>query len=320
MPIILLFLACLIFPVDAFANEAGYWSEMIFYIRTQQQLFHREMAGAIRAIQDGGLHAIWAMITISFLYGVFHAAGPGHGKAVIGTYLLSHESKLKKGIALSFASAFIQGLSAIVLVEGLVGIIGLSRSDAKDAVPMLEMVSFGLIALIGLVLVKRGGQALWRLNRSHHEHEHEHEHHHTHEHHHHHSDHVCTTCGHSHAPDPALLTPKSSLKDVLAIIFSVGIRPCSGSVLMLIFAELIGLRFAGIAAVMAISLGTAITVSSLALLAIYFRKTALYIAERQSGSFMQNLSLIAAISGGAFIFAIGLSLLWQASQTSHPLF
>ncbi|GGF63201.1 nickel/cobalt efflux system [Terasakiella brassicae] len=308
MPIIFLFLACLLFPVDAFANEAGYWSEMIFYIRTQQQLFHREMAGAIRAIQDGGLHAIWAMITISFLYGVFHAAGPGHGKAVIGTYLLSHESKLKKGIALSFASAFIQGLSAIVLVEGLVGIIGLSRSDAKDAVPMLEMVSFALIALIGLVLVKRGVQALWQ--RNHHKHKHDH----------HHSDHVCSTCGHSHAPDPALLTPKSSLKDVLAIIFSVGIRPCSGSVLMLIFAELIGLRFAGIAAVMAISLGTAITVSSLALLAIYFRKTALYIAERQSGSFMQNLSLIGAISGGAFIFAIGLSLLWQASQTSHPLF
>ncbi len=316
MPIILLFLAVLLFPVDALANEAGYWSEMIFYIRTQQQIFHREMAGAIRAIQDGGLHAVWAMITISFLYGVFHAAGPGHGKAVIGTYLLSHESKLKKGIALSFASAFIQGLSAIVLVEGLVGIIGLSRSDAKDAVPMLEMVSFALIALIGLVLVKRGVQALWRRNRSHH-HEHEHEHEHEH---HHHNDHVCSTCGHSHAPDPALLTPKSSLRDIFAIIFSVGIRPCSGSVLMLIFAELIGLRFAGIAAVMAISLGTAITVSSLALLAIYFRKTALYIAERQSGSLMQNLSLIAAISGGAFIFAIGLSLLWQASQTSHPLF
>ncbi|WP_135081907.1 nickel/cobalt transporter [Terasakiella sp. SH-1] len=308
MPVALLFLALVIFPVEALAAETSIWSELVYYIRTQQQAFHRELAGAIRALQSGGIQALWGMVGVSFLYGVFHAAGPGHGKAIIGTYLLSQESQLKRGIVLSFASAFVQGLSAVVLVEGLVGLIGLSRSDAKDAVPMLETVSFGLIALIGLVLMKRAAQAFWKKHKhAHHHHEHGHEH-------------ECSTCGHSHAPSADMLDQKTSWRDSLAIILSVGIRPCSGSVLVLIFAEIIGLRWAGIASIFAISFGTAITVSSLAVLAVYFRKGALKLAEQQSGQLVQNLSLGAAFIGGLFITALGTSLLIEASQTSHPLF
>lgn len=316
MPVILLIFAFFLFaPTQAMAADASYWSELMFYIRTQQQQFHREMAEAIRALQQGGVQAAWGMVTISFLYGIFHAAGPGHGKAVISAYLLSHESKLKQGIALSFAAAFVQGLSAVVLVEGLVGLAGWSRSQARDAVPVLEMVSFGLIALIGLVLVKRAATALWRQYRPvphHHAHNHSHDHD--------HDAHHCATCGHSHAPSPDMLKSGHSLKDIFAIIFSVGIRPCSGSVLVLIFAEIIGLRLAGIGAVFAISFGTALTVSALAFLAVHFRKGALYLAQKQEGRLMQNLALGSAICGGLFITAVGLSLLLEASTTKHPLF
>lgn len=316
MPVILLIFAFFLFaPTQAMAADASYWSELMFYIRTQQQQFHREMAEAIRALQQGGVQAAWGMVTISFLYGIFHAAGPGHGKAVISAYLLSHESKLKQGIALSFAAAFVQGLSAVVLVEGLVGLAGWSRSQARDAVPVLEMVSFGLIALIGLVLVKRAATALWRQYRPV---PHHHAHHHSHDHD--HDAHHCATCGHSHAPSPDMLKSGHSLKDIFAIIFSVGIRPCSGSVLVLIFAEIIGLRLAGIGAVFAISFGTALTVSALAFLAVHFRKGALYLAQKQEGRLMQNLALGSAICGGLFITAVGLSLLLEASTTKHPLF
>ncbi|SCA55981.1 High-affinity nickel-transporter [Candidatus Terasakiella magnetica] len=315
MPIIIaLFGFCLLFPVEALASEAGYWSELVFYIRTQQQAFHRELASAIRALQDGGLQAIWAMVGVSFLYGVFHAAGPGHGKAIISTYLLSHESLLKRGIFLSFASAFVQGLSAIILVEGLVGIIGLSRSTAKDAVPILEMVSFGLIGLIGLMLMVRAGRAFLKKYKttSHHDHHHDHEH--THE------DGHCNTCGHAHAPSAEMLTQNTRLRDSIAIILSIGIRPCSGSVLVLIFAEIVGLRWGGIASIFAISFGTALTVSGLAILAVYFRKGALMLAEKQSSALLERLSLGAAFVGGLFITLLGTSLLIEASNTSHPLF
>ncbi|WP_417798097.1 nickel/cobalt transporter [Terasakiella pusilla] len=325
MPLILLLICAIwLFPVDAFASDASYWAQTVHYIRVQQQQFHRELAGAIRALQDGGIQAVWGMVTISFLYGVFHAAGPGHGKAIISTYLLSQESQLKRGIFLSFASAFVQGLSAVVLVQGLVGLVGLSRSDAKDTVPLLEMVSFGLIAVIGLVLIKRASLALYRKNKtapSHdHDHHHDHSHNHDHSHDHAHDDHTCSTCGHSHAPSADMLAKNTSLRDTIAIIFSVGIRPCSGSVLVLIFAEIIGLSWAGIASVFAISFGTALTVSALATLAVYFRKSALYLAERQGGAMIQNLSLIAALLGGVVITGLGVSLLIEASASPHPLF
>ncbi|WP_417789917.1 nickel/cobalt transporter [Terasakiella pusilla] len=325
MPLILLLICAIwLFPVDALASEASYWTQTVHYIRVQQQQFHRELAGAIRALQDGGIQAVWGMVTISFLYGVFHAAGPGHGKAIISTYLLSQESQLKRGIFLSFASAFVQGLSAVVLVQGLVGLVGLSRSDAKDTVPLLEMVSFGLIAVIGLVLIKRASLALYRKNKtapSHdHDHHHDHSHNHDHSHDHAHDDHTCSTCGHSHAPSADMLAKNTSLRDTIAIIFSVGIRPCSGSVLVLIFAEIIGLSWAGIASVFAISFGTALTVSALATLAVYFRKSALYLAERQGGAMIQNLSLLAALLGGVIITGLGVSLLIEASASPHPLF
>ena len=321
MPLILLLICAIwLFPVDALASDASYWAQTVHYIRVQQQQFHRELAGAIRALQDGGIQAVWGMVTISFLYGVFHAAGPGHGKAIISTYLLSQESQLKRGIFLSFASAFVQGLSAVVLVQGLVGLVGLSRSDAKDTVPLLEMVSFGLIAVIGLVLIKRASLALYRKNKTAPSHDHDHHHDHDHSHDHAHDDHTCSTCGHSHAPSADMLAKNTSLRDTIAIIFSVGIRPCSGSVLVLIFAEIIGLSWAGIASVFAISFGTALTVSALATLAVYFRKSALYLAERQGGAMIQNLSLLAALLGGVIITGLGVSLLIEASASPHPLF
>lgn len=329
MRVLSVFLICAfwLLPSIAQAGPIDLFNDITLQIRQYQQSFHRELAAAIRAIQDGGVQAAWGLIVISFFYGVFHAAGPGHGKAVIGTYLLSQESQLKKGIFLSFASAFVQGISAIVLVGGFVIVIGLTSRAAKDMVPYLEMTSFLLIALIGVYLIQR----TYRAYRHHkapeqtshehgHEHGHGHGHEHGHHHHDHHHDHTCATCGHSHAPDPSLLDSKKNVREIAAIIFSIGIRPCSGSVLILVFAELLGLRWAGIGSVFAISLGTAITVSVLAILAVYFRKTALYIAKRQGSNLMLYLSLITSFLGGAFIIFLGLSLFWQASQTSHPLF
>ncbi len=319
MQVIFAFLVLTTFflPHTAHAADPGLWTELVGYIHQQQQAFHRELAGAIRAIKEGGITALWGMIGISFLYGVFHAAGPGHGKAIISTYLLSHESQLKKGIFLSFAAAFVQGLSAILLVEGAVFIFGLSRRAATDATPYLEMASFGLVCIIGLVLMHRAVRAFLKDRTSVQEqaHNHHHEHGHTHDH-----TETCSSCGHNHMPSLEELSEKSSLKDTLAIIFSIGIRPCSGSVLVLVFAEILGLRLAGIGAIFAISFGTALTVSTLAIMAVYFRKAALYLAERQSLQSLNYVSQGAAFFGGLFIVFLGASLLYEASRTAHPLF
>ncbi|MBO6826738.1 MAG: nickel/cobalt transporter [Sneathiella sp.] len=294
-----------LFPTAAFASDASFWSETIFYIQTQQQAFHRELASALRALQEGGFAALGAMVTVSFLYGIFHAAGPGHGKAIISTYLLTHKSALKRGIGLSFAASMLQGLTAIILVEGAVLLIGMSSRSAMNTVPYLEKLSFALVGIIGLVLIRRA----IRLFRTPASDPHDHTGH----------GEVCDSCGHSHGPTAEELSKSMSLRDYFAIIGSIGIRPCSGSVLVLIFAEVLGLRLAGIFSVLMISLGTAITVSCLAVMAVYFQKAARHFASDASSSAIRRLSATANLMGGLLITALSLSLLMSPMQGSGPL-
>ena len=55
------------------------------YILAKQAEFYRMLSGTIRAAKTDG-SAAYTLLGISFLYGIFHAAGPGHGKAVISSY------------------------------------------------------------------------------------------------------------------------------------------------------------------------------------------------------------------------------------------
>ena len=289
------------------------WARTVNYVRNQQRELHRALAGAIKALRrEGSATAAWSLIVLSFLYGVFHAAGPGHGKAVISTYLLTHKSALSRGIWLSAVASLTQGLTAILLVLVLVALIGWKRSDAQDAVGTLETVSFALIALLGLGLAAR---ALWSFTRG-----------------------IMSTgavataspgyghqaqtagaqgCGHSHTPDPEQLARPLALKTFAAVVLSIGIRPCSGAVLVLLFAEVLGLRWAGISAVLAMSLGTAATVGILAILAVNFQRLAGVVAG--NGRHVTLAGQAVALLGGVIITALGASLFFGSLGSPHPL-
>ena len=92
------------------------WDRLVVYGVQMQRDLHRDLASAMRAVQASDEAAFWSLVSLGFLYGVFHAIGPGHGKVVISTYLVTHESRLARGIALSLLSSFVQGLTAILLV------------------------------------------------------------------------------------------------------------------------------------------------------------------------------------------------------------
>ncbi|HET7911870.1 MAG TPA: nickel transporter, partial [Pseudolabrys sp.] len=77
------------------------------WILAKQAGFYRMLSGLIRAAKADG-SAAYTLLGISFLYGVFHAAGPGHGKAVISSYLVANNETWRRGIVLSFASAILQ--------------------------------------------------------------------------------------------------------------------------------------------------------------------------------------------------------------------
>lgn len=298
-----------------------YWSWVAFEIQSIQRDLHRALSAAIMAVREGGIVAAWTLIGLSFLYGIFHAAGPGHGKVVISTYLLTQESELKRGLLLSLISSLVQGLVAIVLVEATVRLLGLTMRQAEGAVPGLEAASYGLVALLGVGLIVTRGRRMLRAmagpadpGPTGHAHGHHHDDHgHGHDH---------GACGHSHGPRPEDLAAPLGLKSFAALVLSIGIRPCSGAVLVLVVAYSMGLRATGMAAVLAMSLGTAITVGMLASLSVFARGLARRLAARMP-EHAGRLSLAGegvAMAGGIVILVLGLLLLQAAlAAPAHPL-
>ena len=247
------------------------------WLQDQQRGFYGALTTSLDALRTDWT-AFWVLGGLSFLYGVFHAAGPGHGKVVISSYVLANETQLRRGVALSVLSALLQSLVAVVFVLVAAGLLGMTSVAMGDAANWIGIASYALVALLGLWLVLRKvfgwghGHQQSDLAHKAHEHLHGHEHdHHGHDHpHHDHDDHV-------HIVTPAATT--GSLREQLSVVLAVGLRPCSGALVVLVFALSQGLLPAGIAAVFLMGAGTAITVAVLATLAV----TAKGLARRIGG-------------------------------------
>lgn len=314
---------------------------IIGWILAEQSHFYRALAGLIREAKTDG-SATWTLMGISFIYGIFHAAGPGHGKAVISSYLVANEETWRRGIALSFASALLQALTAIVIVTIAAVLIGATAKAMGDTVRVIETVSYALIVVLGarLLWVKgRGFLRAWHAVRSdpghehavhahhheqHHDHAHDHHHdhldhhahaHHGHDHGHVHHDHEhdddedsVLPWGHAHGPEPKELAGPGGWRRGLAAIVAVGLRPCSGAIIVLVFALAQGLFLAGVASTFVMGLGTAITVAAIATIAVGARSAAKRVAATRSG--YGTLALRGVEVGAALVvMAFGILLL-----------
>ncbi|WP_426426051.1 nickel/cobalt transporter [Bradyrhizobium genosp. A] len=312
---------------------------IIGWLLAKQSEFYREISATIRAAKSDG-SAVWTLLFISFAYGIFHAAGPGHGKAVIASYLVANRETARRGIALSFASALMQSLVAILIVGISAWILNATAKTMCKAEGAIEIASYGLIALFGLRLVwVKGGTfiralqaaqpvpAIAGLPHDHHDHGHHHHHDahdhddHAHSHDHHHHDHAHAHdhhahdhvhdehCGHSHGPTPSELAGPGGWRRGFAAILTVGIRPCSGAILVLVFALAQGLFWAGIAATFLMGLGTAITVAAIAVIAVSAKDIAGRLSGARDGGgalFMRGIEFAAA----AVVLLFGSGLLF----------
>ena len=318
------------------------------WIFVKQAEFYRQFSSLIRAAKADGT-AAWSLFALSFLYGIFHAAGPGHGKAVISSYMVANEETWTRGVVLSFASALLQALVAVVVVGIAAGLLNATAATMNRAVNAIEIVSYSLIVLIGLRLLWVKGRAfiaaLHSLHRpaavgaavtpvhhhhshhdegqhghhqAHHGHDHGHDHareHHTldhdcgcgHAHHRDHDDHA-SAWGHAHALEPEELAGPGGWKRGLSAIVAVGLRPCSGAILVLVFALAQGLFWAGVVATLVMGVGTAITVAIIATIAVGARTWAKRFTDSRSGYGM--LAMRGVEAGAALvIIAFGCLLL-----------
>ena len=301
------------------------------FIVEKQTAFHTAMKQSLSAIADGdGQSAGLALVVGAFLYGIFHAAGPGHGKVILSTYLLTQPEQMSRSVILAAASAFVQGLVAIFLIYGLFFLFDLVPRESKAMTVWSERLSYGLLGFIGLWLIWRALKGLWpaheaEVHHHHHEHTHDHAHHHDHahdhshdhhvhdhhhEHHHHHGE-VCSSCGHAHVLTPEQTSQATDIKTSIGIVLSIGLRPCSGALLVLVFARFAGIPLAGVFAVLAISAGTAITVATIAILAVKMRSLAMRWSS-SSGIVIDNAAHLLALGGGAILVILAIGL-WTAS-------
>lgn len=284
---------------DGTIMETPFLEDPVLWMRNKQQSFYGQMAASLRKLKmTSSASASWTLFVLSFFYGVFHAAGPGHGKAVISGWLLATENELKRGILISFLSAMIQALTAIFVVSALLLFVSGASAMAKDAAQFLESASYLMIAGMGLYLIwtawrghghdvvpaKTSRGTPTQVERRHegmmfdlvsrpaaataggpalpHDHVH---------------DENCG-CGHAHAPSAAQVRGDWSLARAFALSFAVGIRPCSGAILVLIFSWPLGLYWAGIASVLAMGVGVFLTISVIAALTVYGKGLAMRLA------------------------------------------
>ena len=300
---------------------------IVGWLLAKQSEFYREISATIRAAKSDG-SAVWTLLAISFAYGIFHAAGPGHGKAVISSYLVANQETARRGIVLSFASALMQSLVAVVIVAICALLLNATAKTMCGAEKAVEIVSYALIAAFGarLVWTKGGGfiralqaprPALAMAGRGH---SHGHDHHH-HDHHHHDHDHGPDQhihdahCGHSHGPEPGELAGPGGWRRGFGAIFAVGIRPCSGAILVLVFALAQGLFWAGIAATFVMGLGTAITVAAIAVIAVSAKDLARRLsAGTEGGGTLVMRGVEFGAAGLVLLFGVGLLFGYLAAE------
>lgn len=290
-------------------KEIGPLDRATIWVYQQQRKFHRELTTHLRNLSQGGdWHVALALIGASFLYGLLHAAGPGHGKAIMTGYLVTHRQTVRRGVQLAVAAAFCQGLVAIFIVYGLISFAGWLPRETQSAVTWSERMSFALVSLVGAFLLYRGLKGLWRRLRAKPTCGHEHDHDHVHD----------ETCGHVHMPSPETVAQAKDWKTMAGVVLSIGIRPCTGAVIVLVFAKAVALSWVGIAAVMAMSSGTALAIASLAAAAVGIRQVAINLPVTPTKYFGHAADIAAAL-GGILILVIGLSLLSSAFGPVHPI-
>jgi len=234
---------------------------------TQQRAFQNEMAAAVRAIRSGAPGGWAALLLAAGSYGVVHAAGPGHGKYLIGGVGLASIASAPRMIALAVASSLAQALWAVVLVYGGFSLLQLSAKHLTVlAEQWLAPASYLAIAAVGIILAVRGLRIIMRRisntpdPASH--------------------GHVSDGCGHTHGPDPEQVAALQTFREAAVLVASIAIRPCTGAIFLLVIAWQLDIKAAGFAAAVAMGLGTAILTSTVAISSVALRGMAMFSGGR----------------------------------------
>lgn len=279
------------------------WPQVVMRSALWQREVNIQMSTLLKAVAENPTKAGGTLLLFSFVYGVLHALGPGHGKVVITTWLATHPSKLKPAIGLTLASSLLQGLVAILLVVVVLSLLALPARQLHLSGYWLEKGSYLLVGVLGLLLcwraLKRLRQLLhapkFRAFTPHHIH------------------HDNCGCGHQHLPTQTQLQNGGDWRARLMIVLSMGMRPCSGAIMVLLFSKVIGVFAWGVASALAMAAGTSLTISGLALLVHGFRQLAVKISGKRTPVLWRQIGWTTLALAGGVVLVSAAVVMWMSA-------
>jgi ABC-type nickel/cobalt efflux system permease component RcnA len=276
-------------PADEAAPPSVWQRAAAVFLAVQSTVNRTINERLVHIKREHSLAALLAGLAIAFAYGVFHALGPGHGKAVLLSYFVSREARIGRGIWMGTQIALFHVASAIVIVVVVHLVLQQAFARPVDELGFLKVASYGAIMAIGVAMLH--GALRDRRARRAAEHDHGHDDGHVHH----------AGCGHHH-------DLRAAWREGGLLSFAVGLIPCSGAVLILVYCLANGLLLSGVLMAGSIALGMAITLAALGIATIYARKGAILMAAR-SGRPRSAVPAALGLVGPGFITLFGAVML-----------
>lgn len=293
---------------------AGYfiwqaWPTIIVNSMQWQKQINNDLSELLYAAKNESLMAGISLIALSFLYGMLHSIGPGHGKLIVTTYIATQDAKVKISLILTLLSSLLQALVAVALVSALLILFNASMREINSQAELLIPLSFYTVIVLGLVIVWRNLVLMWRAVRRHKAE----------------ANNDSCGCGHQHVVASEQINDASSFKEYLVIIFSIGIRPCTGAIMVLLFANMLDIYWLGVVSAIVMALGTALTTSMIAIMTITGKQAVRrYLATGKRHQHPKNgpnmTQFIVPIMGGLLLILLGMLLLESRPVGMSPLF
>ncbi|NOH71891.1 nickel/cobalt transporter [Vibrio pectenicida] len=303
------------------------WPSLVLAAIEWQREVNGQLADLLYSAQSEPLVSGSYLVGFSFLYGMLHSLGPGHGKVIVSTYLATHPAKVRASLMLTIISAICQALVAILLVSVLIWGFNASMRVVNEKAATFVALSFVLVVVLGLLICWKASKQIYRAIRAPklkvkaltpiaaqpamsmsapgsllmpqsvlHTTQHSHD--------------KCG-CGHQHVAGADAINEASTMREYVGIVASIGIRPCTGAIMALLFANMVGTYWLGMMSALAMAGGTALTTSIIAILTLTSKKIVKrYLAATSSDNTApwQLAGYYVQLFGGLLLIAIGLLL------------
>lgn len=241
------------------------WPLLIMSSMQWQKAINNELSELLYDAKTHVISAGLSLTLLSFIYGILHSLGPGHGKLIVTTYIATHPTKVKTSLIMTVLSALLQAVVAIILVSTLLIVFHSSMREVNNEANRFISVSFYSVVILGVLIVWRNAKELFKtfyinkqalkitlitpmvktpVKRD-----------------------TCS-CGHIHFASADDINNASSIKEYLAVIFSVGLRPCTGAIMVLLFSNMLDIYWLGIVSAFVMAIGTAFTTSIIAVMTV----------------------------------------------------